>query len=284
MRTDAREGGTLRGRRVLVTGIVDESSLALHVAQTLQSAGADLVCAGLGPTPHRTGLSERAARHMQASYEVFEKTVDTMLGSGVGRLPWDVAADGSIEDVATWLEERDLALDGVLHAVAFDRTIGRSEGTGLLGTSRADFLECMSVSAWSLIGLLRALVDRDRLRADSAVVALSYIAAERVVPHRYDNIALAKAALERAATQLAVELASPLGVRVNVVRFSPYSASRAGGAIPGLSDAERHAAERAPLGNARPEALGHEVVHLMRPEAAITGEIRHVDGGYHVMA
>ena len=63
-----------------------------------------------------------------------------------------------------------------------------------------------------------------------------------------------------------------------------HAASRAGGAIPGLAEAERRAAASSPLGTPRPETLGDEVVHLLRPGSAVTGEIRHVDGGQNLLA
>lgn len=116
------------------------------------------------------------------------------------------------------------------------------------------------------------------------MVSLSYLGAERVVSHPYRNVAVAKAALERITVELAHELGRAHGIRVNAVRFSPYAASRAGGAIPGLVAAEAACAEASPLGNARPHDLALEVAHLLRPGHAITGEIRHVDGGYRVLA
>jgi enoyl-[acyl-carrier protein] reductase I len=71
---------------------------------------------------------------------------------------------------------------------------------------------------------------------------------------------------------------------VNAVRLSPYAESRAGGAIPQLVRAVETAAKRAPLGNATPRALAQEVAYLMRDDVMATGEIRHVDGGYHMLA
>jgi enoyl-[acyl-carrier protein] reductase I len=141
----------------------------------------------------------------------------------------------------------------------------------------------MNVSAYSLIALVRTLVAQDCLRPGASVVSLSYLGAERVMSHAYRNIGVAKAALERITRELAYELGRERGVRVNAVRFSPYSASRAGGAIPDLEAAIARGAAVAPLGNASPESLALEVAHLMRPSTAITGEVRHVDGGYHTI-
>jgi enoyl-[acyl-carrier protein] reductase I len=274
----------LAGRTVLVTGITDDASLATHVARSLREAGARLVCTGLGPTPFHASLSARARDHLAASYEAFRKTVEGALGSDTATIPCDLGIDASIAQLAGWLKEHDCALDGVVHAVAFDRTLRRGGHASLLETSREDFLECMNVSAYSLVALLRGLLSASVLRDGAGVVGLSYLGATRVVSHPYKNVGVAKAALERIAAELAAELGPARGVRVNVVRFSPYSASRAGGAIPGLVEAEAAAAARSPLGNAPPEALGAEVVHLLRPGGAVTGEVRHVDGGQHLLA
>lgn len=241
-------------------------------------------CAGLGPTPHHHGLSPRARRFLDEAFESFRKTVETQLGPGTPALACDLAREESLADLAEALAERGAVLDGVLHAVALDPTLRSGGAKPLLEVTREEFLRCMEVSAWSLIGLLRALRDVSLLRSGASVVALSYLGAERVVRHPYRNVAAAKAALERIVAELAAELGPSLGVRVNAVRFSPYTASRAGGAIPGLAEAEAHAAAASPLGNASPEDLAAEVVHLLRPGAAVTGEIRHVDGGYHVLA
>lgn len=276
--------GVLDGRTVLVTGITDEASLATHVARAIRGNGGRLVCSGLGATPHHDSLSPRAHAHLARSFETFQKTVRESLGPDVPTLPCDLSLDPSIAGLASDLKQRGLVLDGVVHAVAFDRTLRRGSHASLLETSRQDFLECMDVSAYSLVALLRGLIEADVLRPGAGVVALSYLGAERVVTHPYKNVGVAKAALERIAAELAMELGPTRDTRVNVVRFSPYSASRAGGAIPGLEEAEAASAARSPLGNAAPEALGHEVVHLLRPGVAVTGEVRHVDGGQHLLA
>ena len=270
----------LNGLRILVTGIADEHSLALHVARGLASRGAELVCAGLGPTPHHRDLSEPGRRLAEAK-ERFESTVRQALGAQTPTIVLDASLDGSLDDAGRALQEAGLAVDGVLHAIAMDRTIRRGTSVPLLEVSREDFLGCMDVSAYSLVAITRMLVSRDLLRDGGSIVALSYLGAERVMSHAYRNIGVAKAALERAARELAHELGERGSVRVNAVRFSPYSASRAGGAIPDLEEAIARAAEVAPLGNATPDALALEICHLMSPGLQVTGEIRHVDGGYH---
>jgi enoyl-[acyl-carrier protein] reductase I len=273
---------TLAGRRVLVTGIADASSLALPIARELAASGAEIVCTGVGPTPHHGELSPAAARYLRDARDAFASTVRDQLGSDVPALVADVALDASLDDLAAALQARGLALDGVVHAVAMDRSIRGGSARPLLEVTREEFLDCMSVSAWSLVALVRALLRGGVLRPGASVVALSYLGAERVMAHPYRNIGIAKAALERIVRELAAELGPLCGARINAVRFSPWSRSRAGGAIPGLDDAVADAALRAPLGNADPLSLAREVAHLLRPELAVTGEVRHVDGGYHV--
>ena len=175
-------------------------------------------------------------------------------------------------------------LDGLVHAIALDRTIRGGTAAEMTAVTREQFLDCLDVSAYSLLALTRALVDRGVLRRGAGVVALSYLGAARVPSHPYRNIAVAKAALERLAVELAHELGRSHGLRVNVVRYSPWAASRAGGAIPRLADAVVEASWRSPLGNAAPEDLAFEVAHLLRPGLRVTGEVRHVDGGFHVLA
>lgn len=272
----------LAGRRILVTGIADEASLAVPIAEELQRAGAALVCAGLGPSPHHGGLSPSAREYLEAARRRFEAVVVARLGDAP-RFALDVRLDPSVEDLARELAARGLRLDGVVHAIAFDRTIRAGSAKRLIETTREEFLDCMSVSAYSLVALLRAFAAAGVLAEGAGVVALSYAGAERVMRHPYRNIGVAKAALERIVRELAVELGASHRVRVNAVRFSPWTASRAGGAIPGLEEAMARAQERAPLGNATVACLAHEVVHLLRPDLAVSGDVRHVDGGHHVL-
>ena len=276
--------GPLSDRCVLVTGITDASSLALPIAREIRHQGGRLVCTGLGPRHAPATASERARDHLQMAFERFRKTVETELGGDVPALDCDVSSDESLAELGDTLAQLDLRVGGVVHAVAFDRTIRGDDSPLLIDTPRDAFLECMNVSAYSLIALTRALLRSDRLADAPSIVALSYIGAERSVSHPYRNVAVAKAALERIVAELAIELGRSHAARVNAVRFSPWSASRAGGAIPGLGDAESQADARSPLGNATPESLALEVAHLLRRGLSVTGEVRHVDGGYHVLA
>jgi enoyl-[acyl-carrier protein] reductase I len=246
----------LEGRWVLITGIVDDASLAVVVARRLQDAGARLVCTGLGLTPHHQ-VGDRARRYLEDTYASFERTVSSRSSAGTLCLPLDVTLDRSLDDLGSALSAREIQLAGVLHAVAMDRTIRAGRMTPLLEVSRDEFLSCLDVSAYSLIALARTLTGRGLLAAGASIVSLSYLGAERAVPHPYKNIGVAKAALERITRELAIE---------------------------GLAGMVRHADAVSPLGNARPSDLAAEVLHLMSPDLRVTGAIRDVDGGWQVTA
>ncbi len=269
-------------RTHLITGIADEQSLATAVARRLADDGHRIVCTGLGPTPHHEGLSDRARSFLERNYESFDATITRLFGADTLRLPMDVTLDGSLTDLGTTLTEQGIVLDGVFHSIAMDKTIRSGKVKDLLDVTESEFMQAMGVSAYSLISLNRALIQARRIARGGGIVAVSYRGAESVMHHPYKNVGVAKAALERIVKELAHELGPAHGIRVNAVRFSPYTGSKAGGAIPGLDEAERIAEKLSPLGNAKPEHLAAEVAYLLSPDCGITGDIRNVDGGYSI--
>ena len=184
-------------------------------------------------------------------------------------------------DLAVGLAESGLQLDGFLHSIAMDRTIRNKQVKPLLEVTQAEFCDTLGVSAFSLVRITHHLLKTGALRDGSSICSLSYIAAEKVTFHPYRNMSVAKAALERITIELADELGRSRGIRVNALRFSPYLGSKAGTATLEPSDVEK-AESMSPLGNAGPRDLALEIVHLMQPGLRITGEIRHIDGGYHI--
>jgi enoyl-[acyl-carrier protein] reductase I len=152
----------------------------------------------------------------------------------------------------------------------------------LLEISKEEFFQAMEVSAYSIIPLTRALLEKNVLVNGSSILALSYIGAEKIVQHPYKNIGIAKAALERIVKELAFELGKKYGIKVNAIRFSPYTGSKAGSAIQGLQEAVDFCELHSPLGNAKPEDIALESTYLLQPNLRVTGEIRNVDGGYHI--
>jgi len=271
----------LAGKQFLITGIADQHSLAMYAAKEIIAQNGSVVCAGLGVTPFHKNLSERAKAFLNSTYSAFEEAVSTtLIEPAMYKL--DVTIDESIESLAISLKEAGIQLNGFLHAIAMDKTIRQKEVKPLIDVTRQEYCDTMDVSAYSLIRLTHFLLKHDVLAPGASICSLSYIAAEKVTFHPYRNISIAKAALERITIELADELGKRNGTRVNAIRFSPYMGSKAGNAT--LNDRDIEISNKlSPLGNARPEDLAYEVAHLFRPNSRITGEIRHVDGGYHIM-
>ncbi len=271
----------LQDKRFLITGISDAGSLALHAAKAIVEQGGQVVCAGLGVTPHHTDLSDKARAYLSANEAAFREAVKAELGEDTPILILDATQEDSMVDLATGLAEKGLHLDGFLHSIAMDRTIRNKQVKPLLEVTQAEFCDTLGVSAFSLVRITHHLLKTGALRDGSSICSLSYIAAEKVTFHPYRNMSVAKAALERITIELADELGRSRGIRVNALRFSPYLGSKAGTATLEPSDVEK-AESMSPLGNAGPRDLALEIVHLMQPGLRITGEIRHIDGGYHI--
>jgi len=273
---------SLSQSNILVTGITDANSLALRIALRLKSDGAKLACTGLGKTGHHQGLSEKAAGFLDKTYAAFEEVVRGELGADIPTAPLDATVDPSIADAARTFQQAGLKFNGVLHSIAMDKTIRGGVAKPMMEVTREEFLGALDVSAYSLLALVRELLAADALADGASVIALSYIGGERVMDHPYRNIGVAKSALERLAIEMSFELGRSRGIRVNVVRFSPYGESKAGGAIEGMNEAVASQNERSPLGNARAEDLAAEIAHLFQPDLRVSGEVRHVDGGFHI--
>lgn len=273
----------LKDSTILITGITDEGSLAMAVAKEVLKEGGKIVCSGLGRTSHHEGLSEKAAAFLDRTYEAFEETVKKELGADVPTFALDVTLDGSIEDFCKALADKNIGLNGLLHSIAMDKTIRPGKGVKpMLEVTKDEFFGAMDVSAYSLIALTRGLIQSSILKKDASILALSYLGSSKIVQHPYKNIGVAKAALERIVFELAHELGQSHNMKVNAIRFSPYTGSKAGGAIEGLTEAVESWNKLSPLGNANPEDLAQEAAYLLRSRGKISGEIRNVDGGYHI--
>lgn len=272
----------MAGRTFLITGIADQASLAMSVAQTLEIAGARLVVAGLGRTEHHRNLSEKSTAFLDRTFQGMQEAVQAGLSSDVTSYAVDLSLDASIDDMCKALAHSGVRFDGVLHSVAMDKTIRGGTAVPLLETTREEFLSAMDVSAYSLLALTRSMLSAGLLNKGASIIALSYLGAERVMHHPYRNIGVAKAALERMARELAQELGVSDNIRVNAVRFSPYTGSKAGGAIPGLQEAVERCERESPLGNAKASDLAELCAFLFAAGHGITGQILHVDGGYSI--
>jgi enoyl-[acyl-carrier protein] reductase I len=248
----------LENQTYLITGIADEHSLAMFVAKEIIKHGGNVICTGLGVSPFHSDLSVRAQKYLSETFEDCRSAVERELGSARVEV-LDVALDENIDALAHKFRDENIQLNGFLHAIAMDKTIRNKTVKALLDVTTDEFSDTMHISAFSLVRLAHYLLKHDVLRPGASICSLSYIAAEKVTAHPYRNMSIAKAALERIT----------------------YLGSKAGTATLTEVDVET-SARMSPLGNALPLDLAREVVHLFRPNSRITGEIRHVDGGYRI--
>ncbi len=252
----------LAGKRVVVTGVLNDSSLAFAAARRAQEAGAEIVLTSFGRARR---LTERAARRLPDPPDVLEL---------------DVTAPTDLQALTTELRERWGRVDGALHAIAFAPE--SCLGGGFLDAPWDDVAVAMRVSAHSLAALAHAL--RPLMSEEGgALVGLDFDNSRHAWPV-YDWMGVAKAALESTARYLAREL-GPDRIRVNLVAAGPLK-TIAARSIPGFDRFEEVWTERAPLGwDLRdPEPVASAVVALLSDLfPATTGEMVHVDGGFHAV-
>ena len=251
----------LEGKHGLVLGVANKRSIAWGIARAAQSEGARLAV---------TYQGERLERNVR---QLAEQLEDPLL------LPCDVSRDEDIESVAESVGREFGGLDFVVHAVAFAL---REELDGdFVDTSREGYRLAQDVSSYSLTALARATAPLMEGRGGS-IVTLSYLGGERVVPH-YNVMGVAKAALEMSVRYLAADL-GPRGIRVNAISAGPIKTLAASG-VHGLSRMLEYHRTHAPLRrNTEQDEVGDTALFLLSPlSRGVTGEVIHVDGGFHVM-
>jgi len=253
----------LDGKRLLITGVLTDDSIAYAVAERAQRAGAEVVLTGFG---RGLRITERVARRLPEPPDVLEL---------------DVNEPAHVEAVATALDERWGTLDGVLHAVAFAPP--EALGGRFLDTPADAAEEAFRTSAYSLKQLAAGLLGLlERAPGGGAVVGLDFDAT-RAWP-AYDWMGVAKAALEAVNRYLARDLGTRR-VRANLVAAGPLATMAARG-IDGFDALAGAWQRQAPLGwdihDATPVA--DACLFLLSDLArAVTGEVLHVDGGYHAL-
>ncbi|MDP9387731.1 MAG: enoyl-ACP reductase FabI [Actinomycetota bacterium] len=251
----------LEGKRLVVTGVLTEASIAFAVARVAQEQGAELVLTSFG---RPMNLTRRSARRLPNPPDVLE--LDVTDPEHLARLTAD-------------LEQRWGRVDGVLHAVGFAPEA--CLGGDFLRAEWQDVATALHVSAYSLKALAQAVVPLMKDTGGS-IVGLDFDA--RQAWPAYDWMGVAKAALEATSRYLARDL-GPLGIRVNLVCAGPVR-TVAARSIPGFAAFEDAWSARAPLGwdvgNAEPVARAC-VALLSDWFPATTAEMVHVDGGYHAM-
>ncbi len=256
--------GLLEGKKILVTGVLTDSSLAFATAAKAIEEGADIVLTGAG---RGMGLTTRVARRLPG-----DTPPDV--------LEMDVTVPEQVEAVVATLTERWGRLDGALHAIAYAPPT--CLGGGFLEAPWEDVAVAVHISAFSLKTLAASFAPLMRVAGGGSVVGLDFDAT--VAWPSYDWMGVAKAALESCTRYLAREL-GPDNIRVNLVAAGPVKTIAAKG-IPGFSRFEDVWDERAPLGwdvtDADPVARAC-VALLSDWFPKTTGSMVHVDGGFHAI-
>ena len=252
--------GLLDGKRLLITGVLTDASLAFGVARLAQEEGAEVVLTGAG---RGLRLTQRTARKLPVEPDVLELDVT------------DATHPAAVRDA---LGERWERVDGALHAIGFAPEA--CLGGRFLETTWDDVAVAVQVSAYSLRAVADAVVPL--MHEGGSIVGLDFDA--RVAWPAYDWMGVAKAALESTARYLARDLGEQ-GIRVNLVAAGPVK-TLAAKSIPGFAAFEDVWDTRAPLGwdVTDSTAVAKACVALLSDWFPLTtGELLHVDGGYHAI-
>jgi enoyl-[acyl-carrier protein] reductase I len=248
----------LADKRVLITGVLNDASMAFSVARRAQEEGAEVILTSFG---RAMSLTQRAARRLPTEPTIVEL---------------DVTDSSHLDALA---ERVGGHLDGVLHAIGFAPE--SCLGGGFLSAPWEDVAVAVQVSAYSLKAL--AVACRPMMTSGGSIVGLDFDNS-RVAWPVYDWMGVAKAAFESTARYLARDL-GPEGIRVNLVAAGPIR-TIAARSIPGFEQFEDAWAARAPLGwdLSDQEPAARAVCALLSDWfPATTGEVVHVDGGYHAL-
>jgi enoyl-[acyl-carrier protein] reductase I len=250
----------LSGKKGLIIGVANKHSIAWAIAQSASSQGAQLFF---------NYQNDRLKENV-------EELVGTLPGSKA--FLCDAADDGQIETLMADVGKEAGALDFLVHSIAY---APREELTGqFVNTTRKGFATALDVSAYSLVAVTRAAIPL--MTQGGSVVTLTYLGAERVVPH-YNVMGVAKAALEATVRYLAHDL-GPRNIRVNAISAGPIKTLAARG-VSGISKMVDHHKEFAPLRRATEQGeVGDTALFLVSSLGrGITGEVIYVDGGYHIL-
>ncbi|QIK83397.1 enoyl-ACP reductase FabI [Sanguibacter sp. HDW7] len=252
--------GLLEGKKLLITGVLTDHSIAFHVARLAQLEGAEVVLTSFG---RQMRLTQAIAKRLPAPAPVIEL---------------DITDDEHLATLADRLREHVDHLDGAVHSIGFAPQ--SVMGGNFLNGEWADVATALEVSAFSLKSL--AVAVKPLMTGGGSIVGLTFDAS--FAWPVYDWMGVAKAAFESTSRYLARDL-GPDGIRVNLVSAGPIRTTAAK-SIPGFEKMEGGWPERAPLGwdQTDPEPTARAVAALLSDWfPATTGEIVHVDGGVHAM-
>jgi enoyl-[acyl-carrier protein] reductase I len=253
---------SLAGKHGLVVGVANKRSISWAIAQAAAAAGA------------RLALTFPSARLEENVRDLAAKLDNAVV------LPCDVSNDNEISTLAASLEKDFGGLDFLVHGAAFAPAEALS--SPFVETSRDSFRIALDVSAYSLVGLTRAVMPLMERQGGGSVLTLTYLGSQRVFTN-YNVMGVAKAALEASVRYLASDLGAK-NIRVNAISAGPIKTLAAAG-ISGFSNILQVYRDRAPLRrNVELGEVADAALFLLGPASrAITGEIVMVDAGYHAI-
>jgi enoyl-[acyl-carrier protein] reductase I len=254
--------GLMDGKKGLIFGVANDRSLAWHIAERLHAEGAVLGFTHLPPP--------KMERRVRLLAEPIEAPVI---------LPCDVTDDDQIEHVFRETHRLMGEVDLVVHSIAYASRASLSEP--FYKTTRADFLQAMEISAYSLIAL--AQHGLPYMAEGASMLTLSYLGGVRMIPG-YNVMGVCKAALESAVRYLAGELGREKNIRVNAISAGPVQTLSAAG-VSGFDKVLRHYPQKSPLHrNIRPPEVGSAGLYLLSElSSGVTGEVHYVDAGYNIV-
>ena len=250
----------MAGKRGLVMGVANDRSLAWGIAQSAAEHGAELAFTYQGEA-----LAKRVGPLAES------------VGSNV-LLPCDVSDDVALDSVFADIQNRWGGLDFVVHAIAFS---DKEELKGrYVDTSAENFSQTMQISCYSFTAICRRAASL--MKNGGSLLTLSYYGAERVIPH-YNVMGVAKAALEASVRYIAADLGGE-GIRVNAISAGPIKTLAASG-VGDFRYILKWNELNSPLQrNVTIEDVGGAALYLLSDlSSGVTGEIHHVDAGYHVV-
>ncbi len=253
--------GILEGKKILVTGVLTPASIAFAIAQEAQNEGADIILTSFGRV---MSLTEKSARRMNPTPDILEM---------------DVNKQEQIDALAEAIKQRWGRLDGFVHAIAFAPS--DALGGNFMTAPWESVQTAFQTSAYSLKAMAQSL--SPLMTEGGSIVTLDFDNSTQAWPF-YDWMGVCKAALESVTRYLARDLGRR-HIRVNALAAGPLKTMAAKG-IPGFERFESTWGQRAPLGwnsEDRTPVAKMACVLLSDYSAATTGEIVHVDGGYHAM-
>src|SRR3954470_18755880 len=252
----------LSGKHGLIVGVANKRSISWAIAQAAAAAGARIAL---------TYPSERLEENVRELAAQLEQPLV---------LPCDVSSDQQIDELAAHVDREFGGLDFLVHGAAFAPAADLNNP--FVQTSRESFRIALDISAYSLVGLTRAMAPLMEKRGGGSVLTLTYIGSQRVFTN-YNVMGVAKAALESCVRYLAADL-GPKNIRVNAISAGPIKTLAAAG-VSGFSSILQVYRDRAPLHRTvdTSEVASAAVFLLGDAGRAVTAEVLMVDGGYHAI-